>query len=232
MNHNIDQQEIDKFSSHAYHWWDKEGEFKTLHEINPLRMNFIEQHTSLAGKKVMDIGCGGGILSESLAAAGAIVTGIDLAEPALEIAKLHLLESKLKVDYQCITAESFAEQHAAEFDVITCMEMLEHVPDPESVIQACAKIVKPGGKVFFSTINRNAKSFLMAIVGAEYILGLVPKGTHHYEKFIRPSELIQAARNQGLHTEASAGIEYHPFKKPHRLSTNLDVNYILCTVKS
>ncbi|MDF2691103.1 MAG: bifunctional 3-demethylubiquinol 3-O-methyltransferase/2-polyprenyl-6-hydroxyphenol methylase [Gammaproteobacteria bacterium] len=229
---NIDQAEIEKFSSLAYKWWDKEGEFKTLHEINPLRMQFIQQHAVLNGQNVLDIGCGGGILSESMAQAGATVTGIDLAGPALEIAKLHLLESKLKVDYHCISAETFAEQHPGEFDVITCMEMLEHVPNPESIIAACSKLVKPGGHVFFSTLNRNVKSFLMAIVGAEYILGLVPKGTHQYEKFIRPSELIQAARVQGLKVEASAGIDYHPFRKPHKLGQNLDVNYILCTVKA
>ncbi|MDO8954360.1 MAG: bifunctional 2-polyprenyl-6-hydroxyphenol methylase/3-demethylubiquinol 3-O-methyltransferase UbiG [Gammaproteobacteria bacterium] len=229
---NVDSHEIDKFSNLAYRWWDTKGEFKPLHEINPLRMTFIEQHASLSNMKIVDVGCGGGILSESMAKAGAKVTGIDLSMSVLEVAKLHLLESKLEIDYQCIAAEAFAEQHVSEFDVVTCMEMLEHVPDPQSIIAACAKMTKPGGHIFFSTLNRNPKSFIMAIVGAEYILNLLPKGTHTYEKFIKPSELIHAARNRGLHVEATAGIEYQPFSKTYKLSSNLDVNYMIATIKS
>jgi len=228
---NVDHHEIDKFSALAYRWWDPKGEFKPLHEINPLRMGFIEQHTAIMGKEVLDIGCGGGILSEALAKAGAKVTGIDLSSAALEVAKLHLHESQLTINYQCIAAEEFAEQHAGQFDVVTCMEMLEHVPDPQSIIAACAKLVKPGGKVFFSTLNRNPKSFLMAIVGAEYVLNLLPKGTHTYEKFIKPSELIHAARSQTLQTEATAGIEYQLLSKSYKLSSNLDVNYMIATIK-
>lgn len=187
---NVDQHEINKFEQMASRWWDKEGDFKPLHDINPLRLQFIlDQANGLQGKKVLDIGCGGGILTESMAKEGAQVSGIDMGEMPLEVAKLHMLESGLDIDYQKITAEEFAEKHAGEFDVVTCLEMLEHVPDPSSIIQACRKLVKPDGHVFFSTINRNPKSFLFAIVGAEYILQMLPKGTHDFKKFIRPSEL-------------------------------------------
>lgn len=231
MRQNVDIQEIDKFSALAYRWWDMNGEFKPLHEINPLRLSFIQEQVSLEGKKVLDVGCGGGILSEGMAKAGAIVSGIDLSQAALDVAKLHLLESKLSVDYRCISAEEFADKHAGEFEVVTCMEMLEHVPDPQSIIAACAKLTKPGGHIFFSTLNRHPKSFLMAIVGAEYILNLMPRGTHTYEKFIKPSELIQAARSQGLQIQATVGLEYHPLKKAYKLSSNLDVNYMIATIK-
>ena len=191
---NVDQGEIAKFESIATRWWDMESEFKPLHEINPLRTNYIEEFAPLAGKKVLDVGCGGGILSEGMAQRGADVTGIDLGDANLTTAKLHALESGVKVDYQCVAVEDFAEQHAGEFDIVTCLEMLEHVPDPESIVRACAKLVKPGGKLFFSTINRNPKSYLMAVIGAEYILKLVPTGTHEYGKFIKPAELARWCR--------------------------------------
>ena len=192
---NVSQAEIDKFSALASKWWDPESEFKPLHAINPLRLGWIQQISgSLGGKQVVDVGCGGGILAESMAVAGAQVTGIDLAEKSLTVARLHSLESGVKVDYQAISAEAFAEQHTGQFDVVTCMEMLEHVPDPAAIVQACSDMVKPGGWVFFSTLNRNPKSFLFAIVGAEYVLRILPKGTHSYEKFIKPSELSRAVR--------------------------------------
>lgn len=225
---NVDQHEISKFEQMASRWWDKEGDFKPLHDINPLRLNFILEHSQgLDGKKVLDIGCGGGILSESMARKGAQVTGIDMGEMPLEVAKLHLLESKLEVNYQRITAEEFAEENAGAFDVVTCLEMLEHVPDPSSVIKACRKLVKPDGHVFFSTINRNPKSFLFAIVGAEYLLQMLPKGTHDFKKFIRPSELETWSRKANLPFKHMTGMHYNPLTKKYWLADNVDVNYLV-----
>ncbi|ALM90648.1 bifunctional 2-polyprenyl-6-hydroxyphenol methylase/3-demethylubiquinol 3-O-methyltransferase UbiG [Alteromonas stellipolaris] len=229
---NVDEQEIDKFSELASRWWDPEGEFKPLHLINPLRLDFINQHSNgLFNKKVVDIGCGGGILAESMAKAGAEVVGLDMASASLEIAKLHGLESGINVEYHCVTAESFADSHAGEFDVVTCMEMLEHVPDPASVVRACAKLVKPGGHVFFSTLNRNIKSYLMGIVGAEYLLKLVPKGTHDHSRFIKPSELMQMTDEAGLLPRDMTGLHMDPVSQGFYLSDrNVDVNYLLYTV--
>lgn len=229
---NVNPDEINHFSNLGSRFWDENGEFWTLHKVNPLRMSVIEKHVDLTGKTGIDVGCGGGILTEALVKAGAKTTGIDLAEGALEVAKLHRLESKLDVDYQCITAEEIATNHPEQFDFVACMEMLEHVPDPESVIKACSAMLKPGGKVFFSTLNRNAKSFLTAIVAAEYFLKMIPKGTHHYETFIKPEELVGWARNAGLTAIDSAGIDYHPLKKTFSLSDKLDVNYILVFEKN
>lgn len=229
-NVNVDPAEIDKFSVLASRWWDPDSEFKPLHAINPLRLDWILSYTgSLAGKQVLDVGCGGGILSESLAQSGADVTGIDLAERSLKIARLHSLESGVPVKYEMISAEDMADQHPGRFDVVTCMEMLEHVPDPGSIIAACAKLVKPGGWVFFSTLNRNPKSFLFAIVGAEYLLRLIPKGTHSYEGFIKPSELISSARRSGLDALALKGLEYNPITEHYRLSGDTSVNYLLAS---
>lgn len=229
-NVNVDPAEIDKFSALASRWWDPDSEFKPLHAINPLRLDWILSYTgSLAGKQVLDVGCGGGILSESLAQSGADVTGIDLAERSLKIARLHSLESGVPVKYEIISAEDMADQHPGRFDVVTCMEMLEHVPDPGSIIAACAKLVKPGGWVFFSTLNRNPKSFLFAIVGAEYLLRLIPKGTHSYEGFIKPSELISSARRSGLDALALKGLEYNPITEHYRLSGDTSVNYLLAS---
>jgi 2-polyprenyl-6-hydroxyphenyl methylase/3-demethylubiquinone-9 3-methyltransferase len=227
---NIDHAEIDKFDQLASRWWDTNSEFKPLHEINPLRLDYIDDHASLAGKRVLDVGCGGGILAESMAARGADVTGIDMGEAPLEVARLHLLESGLKVDYRNSTAEALAEDHAAAFDVVTCMEMLEHVPDPASVIRACATLVKPGGHVFLSTINRNPKSYLFAIVGAEYLLRMLPKGTHDYAKFIRPAELARWIRAAGLESKAMTGLAYNPLTGVYRLDPkDVDVNYMVAT---
>lgn len=224
--HNVDQIEIDKFSSSAAHWWDLEGEFKTLHQINPLRLNYINSRTPLAKQKVIDIGCGGGILTESMVALGAQVTGIDMSKAALDVAKLHQLESGLKIDYYLCTAEEMASKMEQQFDIVTCMEMLEHVPDPLSVIKACARLVKPGGHVYFSTINRNIKSYLFAIVGAEYVLKLLPKQTHDYAKFIRPSELAEWCRKSGLAVKNLAGISYNVFNKKFSVCEDVSVNYM------
>lgn len=232
FEHNADQAELAKFSALASRWWDPESEFKPLHAINPLRLGWIRQHAgSLAGKKVLDVGCGGGILSESMAQEGAEVTGIDLAEKSLKVARLHGLESGVKVHYQFISAEDMAERHPGKFDVVTCMEMLEHVPDPGSIVRACSRLVKPGGRVFFSTINRNPKSFLFAIVGAEYVLRLLPRGTHNFENFIKPSELTAAVRQAGLSAHAFAGMEYNPLTQTYSLSGDTSVNYLLATKK-
>lgn len=228
--HNVDQAEIDKFSALASRWWDPESEFKPLHAINPLRLNWITDYAGgLADKTVLDVGCGGGILAESMAKAGGQVTGIDLAQQSLTVAKLHGLESGVSVTYQAISAEAMAEQHAGQFDVVTCMEMLEHVPDPGSIVRACATLVKPGGWVFFSTLNRNPKSFLFAIVGAEYVLRMLPKGTHNYENFIKPSELAAAARHAGLSVTQLAGMEYNPITDHYKLSNDTSVNYLMAT---
>ncbi len=224
---NIDPRELHKFDEIAYRWWDAEGEFKPLHEINPLRLGFITGHTPLQGKKVLDVGCGGGLLSEAMAAEGAVVTGIDMAEGPLQVAKLHLLESKLEVEYLQTPVEKLAEERAGQYDVVTCMEMLEHVPDPGSVVRACADLVKPGGHVFFSTLNRNPKSWLFAIVGAEYVLGMLPKGTHDYDKFIKPSELGTAIRAAGLDLRELRGLSYNPLTRQYRLSGDIDVNYLV-----
>ena len=224
---NVDLAEVAKFDALAARWWDPDGEFRPLHEINPLRLDWIRQHVSLSGSKVIDIGCGGGILAESMAAAEAIVTGIDMAEGPLAVAKLHQHESAAKVDYRHATAEEVAATEAKTYDVVTCLEMLEHVPDPSLVIQSCADLVKPGGHVFFSTINRNPKAFVFAIVGAEYILKLLPAGTHEYEKFIRPSELEGWARSAGLALKDSIGMHYNPITREYSLGPNLDVNYLM-----
>lgn len=226
---NVDPVEIQKFSDLASRWWDLAGEFKPLHQINPLRTDYIQQHSGgLAGKKVLDVGCGGGILAESMARHGAQVTGIDMGEAPLEVARLHGLESGLSVDYQQTTAEQFADNHPQQFDVVTCMEMLEHVPDPASVVNACSKLVKPGGQVFFSTLNRNIKSYLMAIVGAEYLLGLVPKGTHQHDKFIKPSELMAWIDDTELQVQRMIGLHINPLTQEYYLSQqNVDVNYII-----
>ena len=230
---NVDQQELAKFSALASRWWDSESEFKPLHDINPLRLDYIDQSVSgLADKTILDVGCGGGILSESMAKRGANVTGIDMGEAPLSVAKLHLHESGLNVDYQCITVEQLAAEHPASFDIVTCMETLEHVPDPASVVTACHQLVKPGGYVFFSTLNRNPKSYLLAIIGAEYLLRLLPKGTHDYAKFIRPSELAKWIRESGADIKDITGMSYNPLTKHYSLGQDVSVNYIINTQRS
>lgn len=227
---NVDQREIAKFEELASRWWDPHGEFKPLHDINPLRLDFIDDIAGLTGKTVIDVGCGGGILAESMALRGANVTGIDMGEAPLAVARLHLHESKTSVDYQHCTAEDMAERHPHAFDVVTCMELLEHVPDPSSTVAACARLVKPGGQVFFSTINRNLKSYLFAVVGAEYVLQLLPKGTHDYSKFIRPSELETWIRRAGLNVRKITGMSYNPLSRRYSLGSDIDVNYMVhCT---
>ena len=225
--HNVDPSEIRKFEDLATRWWDKNGEFKPLHDINPIRLNYINTGSPLSGKKIVDIGCGGGILSESMARAGATVTGIDMGKAPLSVARLHAMEEDLEIDYQQITAEQHAAENPASYDVITCMEMLEHVPDPSSVINACMQLVKPGGSIYFSTINRNAKAFIFAIVGAEYVMKLLPKGTHEYSKFIRPSELDVWARQAGLELISIEGITFNPLTNMFRSSRDVDVNYMV-----
>ena len=224
---NADPVEIEKFSQLAHKWWDPQSEFKPLHEINPLRLNYIDRFADLAGKTVLDVGCGGGILSESMAGLKANVTGIDLSDKALQVAKLHLLESGKQVAYRKIAVEAMAAEQPGQFDVVTCMEMLEHVPDPASVIAACAKLVKPGGWVFFSTLNRNPKSYLFAILGAEYVLNLLPRGTHDYAKFIKPSELAQSCRHAGLNVTDLIGLSYNPLSKIYALGKDTDINYMV-----
>jgi 2-polyprenyl-6-hydroxyphenyl methylase/3-demethylubiquinone-9 3-methyltransferase len=224
---NVDPAEIQKFSELAHRWWDPSSEFRPLHEINPLRLEWINQRAPLAGKKVIDIGCGGGILTESMAKKGADVTGIDLSEKALKVADLHSLESGAQVRYQKIAAEDMAAAEAGQYDVVTCMEMLEHVPDPASVIKACQSLVKPGGYVFFSTLNRNLKSYLFAVIGAEYLLQLLPKGTHDYAKFITPAELSQSIRNAGLEVLGMKGLSYNPLTKIYSLNNDTSVNYMV-----
>ncbi len=225
---NVDLGEIAKFEELASRWWDPDSEFRPLHEINPLRLNYIDQRVGLAGKRVVDIGCGGGILSESMARRGADVTGIDMGEAPLSVARLHSMETGVDVNYRQITAEELAEEMPGQFDVVTCLEMLEHVPDPASVIRACSKLLKPGGQAFFATINRNTKSFLFAIIGAEYILKLLPKGTHEHSKFIKPSELSRDMRKAGLDIHDMTGMTYNPLTKVYRLNPkDVDVNYLI-----
>jgi 2-polyprenyl-6-hydroxyphenyl methylase/3-demethylubiquinone-9 3-methyltransferase len=229
---NVDHDEISKFEKLAERWWDPTSEFKPLHDINPLRLQFIDARAALRGKRVLDVGCGGGILSESMAALGAEVTGIDLGAAPLAVARLHLKESGLTVDYRHIAAEALAEQAPASFDVVTCLEMLEHVPDPASTVAACARLVKPGGPVFFSTLNRNPKSWLMAIVGAEYLLHLLPRGTHDYMKFLKPSELERMGRQAGLELREITGMHYHPLSGRYTLGPGVDVNYLMYCVRA
>ena len=227
---NADPLELQKFSDLAHRWWDPTSEFRPLHEINPLRLEWINARAPLAGKTVADIGCGGGILAESIARKGAKVTGIDLSEKALKVADLHSLESGVQVRYELISAEDLAAREPCQYDVVTCMEMLEHVPDPAAVVRACATLVRPGGHVFFSTINRNLKAYLFAVIGAEYLLRLLPKGTHDYTKFITPAELSQYARNAGLQVETLKGMGYNPLTKVYSLNQDTSVNYLVaCT---
>lgn len=229
---NADPTELEKFSELAHRWWDPNSEFRPLHEINPLRLDWIDRHAAIAGKKVLDVGCGGGLLSEAMASRGATVTGIDLSEKALGVARLHLLESGRSVDYRYLSAEELAAQEAGSYDVVTCMEMLEHVPNPASTIASCAALVKPGGHVFFSTINRNAKAYVFAVLGAEYILQLLPKGTHDYAKFIKPSELSRWAKSVDLELNELIGMSYNPFAKSYSLGNNTSVNYLMHTVRN
>ncbi|NIL94273.1 MAG: bifunctional 2-polyprenyl-6-hydroxyphenol methylase/3-demethylubiquinol 3-O-methyltransferase UbiG [Woeseiaceae bacterium] len=225
--HNVDAAEVAKFDALAARWWDPDGEFRPLHEINPLRLDWIRQHVDLAGASALDIGCGGGILTEAMANAGARVTGIDMAEKPLGVAHLHQLESGAEVEYLQSTAEDLSAERSGQYDVVTCLEMLEHVPSPSRVIASATQLVRPGGHVFFSTINRNPKSFLFAIVGAEYVLRLLPAGTHEYQKFIRPSELESWARKAGLEHRASIGLHYNPLTREYSLGPNVDVNYLM-----
>jgi len=229
---NADPLEIQKFSDVAHHWWDINSEFRPLHEINPLRLEWINSRAPLNGKKVIDVGCGGGILAESMAKKGAHVTGIDLSQKALNVADLHSLESGLTIRYQHIAAETMAEQEAGEYDVVTCMEMLEHVPDPGSIVAACAKLAKPGGYVFFSTLNRNPKSYLYAVLGAEYVLQMLPKGTHDYAKFITPAELASSIRQAGLELQTLRGMSYNPLTKMYSLNADTSVNYLAACRRS
>jgi 2-polyprenyl-6-hydroxyphenyl methylase / 3-demethylubiquinone-9 3-methyltransferase len=232
MTLNADPQELAKFSDLAHRWWDTESEFRPLHQINPLRLEWIDKLSRVSGKHVLDVGCGGGILSDAMARKGANVLGIDLSSKALKVAQLHAMEAETpSVEYREVAAEALADEMPGQFDTVTCMEMLEHVPDPTSVVAACAKLAKPGGWLFFSTLNRNPKSFLFAIIGAEYVLNLLPKGTHEYAKFIRPSELAQACRVAGLTMEASRGMEYNPITRRYWLSENTSVNYMFACRK-
>ena len=229
---NVDEAEIAKFEALASRWWDRESEFKPLHDINPLRVGWIDERAPLHGKKVADIGCGGGIVAEAMAQRGATVTGIDMGETPLKVAQLHALESGVDVTYRQITAEQLAEEEAGQYDVVTCLEMLEHVPDPSLVIAACAKLLKPGGQVFFSTINRNPKSYLFAIIGAEYVLNILPKGTHEHSKFIKPSELHDYMRVADLHSHDMTGLTYNPLTKIYKLNPkDVDVNYMVYATK-
>lgn len=228
MSNNVDRLELEKFSQLANDWWNTKGAFKPLHDINPLRLEFIENLSgTLNGKKIVDVGCGGGIFAESMAARGAAVLGIDLAEKALKIAQLHSIDSGISVEYRCISAEALSLEAAHSFDIVTCMEMLEHVPNPASIVKSCAQLVKPGGKVYFSTLNRNLKSYLFAIVGAEYLLNLLPRGTHDYARFLKPSELTQYVRESGLTTLSLRGINYQLLTQKYTLSEDTAINYLL-----
>jgi 2-polyprenyl-6-hydroxyphenyl methylase/3-demethylubiquinone-9 3-methyltransferase len=231
QNQNYDTQELAKFAALAAHWWDPNGDLKTLHQLNPLRLCYIREKVSLEGLHVVDVGCGGGILAESMAAAGAMVTGIDLNKSVIDVAKLHQLESGAKVDYLHIATETLAAERPAHYDVVTCLEMLEHVPDPSAIVRACATLLKPGGHIFFSTLNRHPKAYLFAILGAEYILKLLPRNTHDYAKFIRPSELNSWARESGLITRELKGIAYNPFTSEFKLTDDISVNYLCYAVK-
>jgi 2-polyprenyl-6-hydroxyphenyl methylase/3-demethylubiquinone-9 3-methyltransferase len=226
-NPNADPHELAKFGDLAHRWWDPHSEFKPLHDINPLRLGWIDRHAPLRAKSVIDVGCGGGLLSEGMAALGAKVTGIDLSDKALGVARLHLLESGLQVDYRQISAEDMAASHPTAFDAVTCLEMLEHVPDPASIVRACAQMVKPGGPVFFSTINRNPKAYLFAVLGAEYILNLLPKGTHDYGRFLRPAELARHCRQAGLTIDEIVGMSYNPLTRTYSLGRDTSVNYLI-----
>jgi 2-polyprenyl-6-hydroxyphenyl methylase/3-demethylubiquinone-9 3-methyltransferase len=228
---NADPAELEKFSRLALRWWDPHGECKPLHDVNPLRLDWIDARARLAGRKALDVGCGGGILAESMARRGAEVTGIDLAQKALRVAALHLHESRLSIGYEEVSAEDLAGRRAAAFDVVTCMELLEHVPDPASMVAACARLARPGGDVFFSTLNRNPKSYLYAVLGAEYVLGLLPKGTHDYTRFIKPSELARWSREAGLRVVEMTGLTYRPLSKQYRLESDCDVNYMVHCVR-
>jgi 2-polyprenyl-6-hydroxyphenyl methylase/3-demethylubiquinone-9 3-methyltransferase len=223
---NVDPGEVAKFDDLARTWWDKEGDFKPLHAINPLRLDFIRARTTVDGKRVLDVGCGGGILSESLANCGAVVTGIDMAEKPLQVARLHRFESTLDIDYQLTSIEALGEAQPGKFDVITCMEMLEHVPDPQSVINACRRLLRPGGELFLSTINRNPKAYALAVIGAEYILKLLPRGTHDYDKFIKPSELARWLREAGFDVQDMAGLSYNPLTEVYAMTSDTSVNYL------
>ncbi len=229
---NADPTELQKFSELAHRWWDPNSEFRPLHEINPLRLDWIDRHAAVSGKKILDVGCGGGLLSEAMAARGATVTGIDLSEKALGVARLHLLESGRSVDYRLISAEELATERAGSYDIVTCMEMLEHVPNPASTIASCAALVKPGGHVFFSTINRNPKAYVFAVIGAEYVLKLLPKGTHDYAKFIKPSEMARWAKSVGLELDEVIGMSYNPITKIYSLGRDTSVNYLVHTVRN
>jgi 2-polyprenyl-6-hydroxyphenyl methylase/3-demethylubiquinone-9 3-methyltransferase len=232
MTVNVDPKEIAKFSELAHRWWDPASDFKPLHDINPLRLDYIDACAALRGKQVLDVGCGGGILAESMAQRGAHVTGIDLAEQALSVAQLHKLESGTAVDYRNVAAEDYAREMPRQFDVVTCMELLEHVPDPASTVDACATLAKPGGHVFFSTLNRNLKSYVLAVIGAEYVLRMLPRGTHRYEKFIKPSALAAFCRRSGLEIREIIGMTYNPLTGRYALGTDTDVNYLMHCEKS
>ena len=229
---NVDLNELNKFGELAHRWWDPNSEFRPLHDINPARLEWIDRHANLAGKLVLDVGCGGGLLSEAMASRGAITTGIDLSERPLGVARLHLLESGRDISYRQLSAEQLALEQPASYDVVTCMEMLEHVPQPESSVQACADLLKPGGRAFFSTINRNLKAYLLAIVGAEYVMRLLPRGTHDYARFLRPAELVAHCRHAGLDVEEVIGMSYNPFTRSATLSGDTDVNYLIRARKS
>ncbi|TMG74549.1 MAG: bifunctional 2-polyprenyl-6-hydroxyphenol methylase/3-demethylubiquinol 3-O-methyltransferase UbiG [Betaproteobacteria bacterium] len=224
---NADPRELEKFSALAHRWWDPGSEFRPLHQINPLRLDWIDGLAPLAGKSALDIGCGGGILAEAMAKRGARVKGIDLSDKALKVAQLHCLESRVAVDYEAVSAEDLAARSPAAYDVVTCMELLEHVPDPASTVRACALLARPGGQVFFSTINRNLKSYLFAVIGAEYVLKLLPRGTHDYARFVRPSELARHCRDSGLAVRGIVGMTYNPFSRSYALGSDTDVNYLV-----